>query len=63
MAELNTYTDPDAVGLGSGVDYANGYTSLLIWEAAEEADLDGDGDYLINHCRAISNSSDVTGTV
>ena len=61
MAELNTYTDPDAGGAGTGVNYANAYNSLLLWEAGEEADLDGDGDYLINHCKSGGYNKSETG--
>lgn len=63
MAEINTYVDPDAVGGGTGVDWANAYTSLNAWEAAEETDLPGDGDIHICHVRSSSGGDDTATCV
>jgi len=61
MAEVIRYVDTDATGSGTGVDWANAYTSLSAWEAAEQTDLVSDGDWHHVYCRASSGTADTTG--
>ena len=63
MAEILIYVDPDAVGGGTGVDWANAYISLNAAEAAEETDLVTDTDNIIFNCRASSGTADTTGVI
>jgi len=62
MATIERYVDTDVVGgLGDGTSWANAYSSLNAWEAAEQTDLVSDGDLHIARCRASSGTADTTG--
>ena len=58
MAEVIRYVDPDATGSGDGTSWANAYTSLNAWEAAEETDLVTAGDWHHVYCRSSSGTAD-----
>jgi hypothetical protein len=60
---VHTYVDPDASGAGDGTSWADAYTSLNAWEAAEQTDLVTDGDIHICHVRASSGTDDTTATI
>jgi len=60
LAELLTYVDPDAVGGGTGVDWANAYVSLSIMEAAEQDDFDTANNWLHCYTRSSSGGDDTT---
>lgn len=59
-AEVIRYVDPDATGGSTGLDWTNAYTSLFVWEAAEQTDLVTDGDWHHVYCRASSGTADTT---
>ena len=61
MAEVIRYVDPDATGSGTGVDWANAYTSLSAWEAAEATNLVTDDDWHHVWCRSSNGTADTTG--
>lgn len=58
MAVVTKYVDPDAGGAGTGVDWANAYTSLEAWNNAQATDLTVDEDTHICNCRALSGTAD-----
>jgi hypothetical protein len=61
MADQVRYVDTDVVGgLGDGSSWANAYSSMNAWEAAEQTDLPTDGD---THTGRASLSSAETATV
>jgi hypothetical protein len=61
MALVERYTDPDVVGgLGDGTSWANAYSSMNAWEAAEQTDLVTATDTHIVYCRASSGTADTT---
>ena len=58
MAEVIRYVDTDIVGGDAdGTSWANAYSSLTIWEAAEQTDLPTDGDWHHVFVRASSRST------
>jgi len=60
MADVVTYVDTGATGAGTGVDWANAYTSLAQWDAAEETDLTSDTDTHTVHFRCSTGVADST---
>ncbi len=63
MAIVNRYIDPDVVGgAGDGTTWADAYSSMSAWEAAEETDLDTANDIHIANFRASSGTDDTTAT-
>lgn len=64
MAEQLWYVDPDAVGGGTGVDWANAYTTLNAAETAKEGDitLAGSDQQVIFECRSSGDTADTTST-
>lgn len=54
------YVDPDAGGGGTGVDWANAYTSLSAFEAAEGKDLTGSDEVYVVNCRSSAGGDDTT---
>jgi len=62
-ATITRYIDPDVVGgLGNGTSWANAYSSMNAWEAAEQTDLVSDTNIHIVYCRASSGTADATST-
>ena len=62
MAQIIRYVDPDVVGgAGDGTTWANAYSSLNAWEAAEQTDLDTANNYMTVYCRSSSGGDDTTG--
>lgn len=59
--EIDWYVDPAAVGAGDGTSWADAYTTLFAWEAAEEDDLTVAEDNYVVHCRT-SGANPVDGT-
>jgi hypothetical protein len=60
MAQVVRYVDPDAVGGGTGLDWANAYTSLSLWDAGENTNLVTDNDYHTVHLRSSGGTADTT---
>tara|TARA_R110000851_G_C13102760_1_gene569256 strand:- start:38343 stop:39989 length:1647 start_codon:yes stop_codon:yes gene_type:complete len=61
--EIVRYVDPDAVGTGTGVDWANAYVSLaamITQELIDRADLVTLTDNLVVNCRASADSLDTS---
>jgi len=59
MADVVRYVDPDVVGgAGDGTSWANAYSSLNAWEAAEQTDLVTANDTHTVYCRASAGSAD-----
>lgn len=56
MADYVWYVDPDAVGGGTGVDWANAYTSMAAAEAAKEMDLTSASDTVTFKARNTSSA-------
>lgn len=64
MADIIRYVDPDAAGGGTGLDWANAYTSLQACETAQQQDLtDGTGDVMIIYCRSSAGTADTAETL
>ena len=64
MAIVERYVDPDVSGgLGDGTSWANAYSSLTSWEAAEQADLVAAGDQHTVYCRSGSGSIDTAALI
>lgn len=59
-AQVIRYVDPDAVGGGTGVDWANAYTALQTWNQAEKTDLVSAGNIHTVYCRSSSGTDDTT---
>ncbi len=61
-AQIIRYVDPDATGAANGTSWTDAYTSLSIWEAAENQDLtDAGGDYMTVYCRSSAGTDDPGG--
>lgn len=61
MATITRYVDTDVIGgLGDGTSWANAYSSMNAWNAAEQTDLVTDGDTHVCYCRASSDTADTT---
>ena len=59
MAEVVRYIDTDVSGgAGDGTSWADAYSSMNAWEAAEQADLVTAGDWHHAYCRASSGTAD-----
>lgn len=58
MAHVIRYVDPDATGVGNGTNWANAYTSLAAWNAAEATDLVSAGNYHTVYCRSSGGTPD-----
>lgn len=55
MADIVRYVDTDVVGgLGDGTSWANAYSSLNAFEAAEQVDLVSAGDTMTVNCRGVA---------
>ncbi len=62
MAEITRYIDPDvAAGDGSGDSRINAFSGAIAWEADQEQDLDGGGNFMVVHCFASNSSADAFG--
>lgn len=60
---IDWYVDIDVVGgAGDGTSWADAYSSLSAFEAAEAVDLVSAGNIYHVHCRASSGTDDTTGT-
>ena len=61
-ATITRYVDPDAAGAGTGLDWTNAYSSLTVWEAANNQDLtDAGGDNMVVYCRSSGGHNDPGG--
>ena len=59
-AQVIRYVDPDAAGAANGTSWADAYTSLSAWEAAEQTDLVSAGNYHTVYCRSSGGTDDTT---